>query len=607
MKSNSKKELILLTIILICHFSLRLINLESTSLWYDEAYSIFHSQFDINHIIQNSLIDQNPPFYNIILHYWMSFTDVTIYSARLLNVILSGFSLLLIYFISEKHLHNGSGIYSVIIYSLWNFLFFYTVEARCYSLLILLILIQFVLFFKYIESEKINILGLITFSIVSTLILLTHYLSVFIFIPELVYIILFYRKKNKVLLKFIASNVIAAILFIPWLVKVIPIIKSTSTGSYWLKSATFNDLINVLNEYYFNFYVICFLILAIIYIIYKKNSNEKFYFLLLVIILPIISSYFISKIVPSFTSRYLQYTLLGSVFVISYFIISIKNYTLRIAIFGIISIFFYSNLDISPDKNQEVKKPTEEIIKNKLPNSLIIIAPRSIGIPFSYYYDKNAFVNKEYYEWLLLSNDVLLIDNPNEFSRINTEMFNYIYFIHSFDNYALNNQLIKSHLDSNYKSVDYLQYKDFNTTIYHNEKYNNNIKTVFENNSSLFEISTIVPTTFYILNNECNIHFDKENGKTSSVLIHTKKYTTIKDLKLSVLFENEISTDSISLKYTSDDQNYLRALLLKNYKKPGLYDIKFDSTILNSNNKIKLFLEKTGENNLDVIDKIIVN
>ena len=91
---------------------LRVLLLGSKGLWLDEAFSVWMAGHGVGEMLGwVARIDQHPPLYYLLLHYWIALTGDTPYDVRLLSVLFGAAAIPVIYLIGKRMsgLAMGSG------------------------------------------------------------------------------------------------------------------------------------------------------------------------------------------------------------------------------------------------------------------------------------------------------------------------------------------------------------------------------------------------------------------------------------------------------------------------------------------------------------------
>src|SRR5512139_404111 len=82
---------------------LRVFLLGSKGLWLDETFSIWLANHSVVDMLQWIVkIDQHPPLYYLLLHYWIALNGDAPDSARLLSVLFSAGTIPIIYLIGKR-------------------------------------------------------------------------------------------------------------------------------------------------------------------------------------------------------------------------------------------------------------------------------------------------------------------------------------------------------------------------------------------------------------------------------------------------------------------------------------------------------------------------
>jgi hypothetical protein len=546
--------------LIVLHIFLKTLYFDQPSIWYDEAYSIFHSQYTIDHIIENAMNDQNPPVYNIILFYWIKQFGNSVESVRFLSVLFSVLSVPLLFYLAKKYINISAALIASTLYLVWNEMIFYSMEARCYTFVGFLVLISVFLFLNLMLKKNYALLTVIALSIVNVLLILSHYLSVFFLISQFIFYIVFYARNYRVTIYYLISIVISIALFIPWLLKIVEIIKLTGGGDYWLKAATLNDLNFLIEGFFNNYYTFIFIAIIIIVgtILLKKNRqlNSFYYLFLFWAILPAIVSYIASQFIPVFLGRYILYSIFGFILLLAYILSnpSINKYY-RYGTLLILLVLLIIQVDLNPKKNQDIKSAVNYIVKNTDDKTLIILSPRSISIPFSYYYDTLIFNNLIYFEWELLKKNVLLVDTKEELNRINLAVYDKIINLRSFENFFDKDKVIRDSIGAKFELIKEEYFDDASIRVYRNTNYLDGIKKIFQN-ASLSNISFYCPfnliytdsINYYKIQkgvkNNAVINYKLENGLKNNEFLNVKFKSLLQSVDNSVLL-NVISMDNL--------------------------------------------------------------
>ena len=189
--------------------ALRLGWITSTSLWFDEVFSLVIARAGLKETLPLALVvDANSLLFSLILHFWIRIAGESLLALRLLPFIF-GLAALIIYgrwcWIERKEkalLPVSMGCFSY-------FWIYHGTELRAYSLFLLLGILSHLCFLKILRSEALLSKGWSLFA-VNLMGLYTHLYFLFIVVGQCLWL----WKKKKPLLAF---NVGALLFFLPWL------------------------------------------------------------------------------------------------------------------------------------------------------------------------------------------------------------------------------------------------------------------------------------------------------------------------------------------------------------------------------------------------------
>ena len=115
---------------------LRVLLLGTKGMWLDETFSVWMASHSVPDMMQwIARIDQHPPLYYLLLHYWIGFNGDTPYYARLLSVLFGAGTIPIIYLIGKRMSGAVMGLAAAVFLALSPFNIYFAQETRMYTLL----------------------------------------------------------------------------------------------------------------------------------------------------------------------------------------------------------------------------------------------------------------------------------------------------------------------------------------------------------------------------------------------------------------------------------------------------------------------------------------
>jgi mannosyltransferase len=128
----------LVIIITLIGGGLRVILLGSRGMWLDETFSVWLANHNVAEMLQwTAKLDQHPPLYYLLLHYWIALNGDAPYYARLLSVLFGAGSIPTIYLIGKRLSGVVVGLAAAVLMALSPFNIYFAQETRMYTLLAL--------------------------------------------------------------------------------------------------------------------------------------------------------------------------------------------------------------------------------------------------------------------------------------------------------------------------------------------------------------------------------------------------------------------------------------------------------------------------------------
>ena len=170
-------------------------------------------------IIEACKNDTHPPFFDLLLHYFLLLVGDSEINGRILSIVFGVMGIFATFYYTLRISKDYS--ISFISFALITFSFFhiyYSAEGRFYTFLYLLSLSVICQLYLFLRDQKIR--QLVFFIIYATILAYTHYYgAILLFALALIVLFLWVVKEvnTKTLIYFVASGIIILLLYSPWL------------------------------------------------------------------------------------------------------------------------------------------------------------------------------------------------------------------------------------------------------------------------------------------------------------------------------------------------------------------------------------------------------
>lgn len=489
---KSFKEIKLLIIIplalVLTNFVIKFFFISSNSIGGDEPFSIYHAQMDIISIIKLLSSGNNPPLYEILLHFWIKIFGISALAVRLPSLIFSCITVFYIYRFGIRYLNAKVAVYSSLIFIFSNYQVLFAHEARAYALLGMLSIMsmyyfmELVLFKNSLSNQPINKQSYVLFILSSILLIYSHYFGFFILIVQVLFIL-----SNKNLLTTYWKQLllifgILVVLYLPNLFVLFNRFHDSSANGTWVIAPNGVKSIYNMLRLFSNAPVVAvsailiFLSAIIKYLVNRKSEANKLSAKLVVLWFTFIFFFMfgISYLIPMFLDRYLM-----PAFIAFCILLAIASeYLLRRKWFeyiipGVLCILFITTIKPNITNKRNVKETVAKINEIKDKNTLVIICPYNFLLNYAYY--QNIDIFKDYnisdiYKNIdkdLRSENIYGIRTINE---IDYKKWNHIVYLDAAADFSCPNNNIKNSLDKSYKiKNEYTFYEIFKVYEYKSE------------------------------------------------------------------------------------------------------------------------------------------
>lgn len=390
---NNRFFIIVFAIVLKLAISLPFI--ESFPIDLDEPFSIFHAQKSLPELMELFGSENNPPLHFILLHFWEKLFGINAFSVRTMSLLFSVLTIPLLYELSRKYVSQFGSILLLTLFIFSDFHHYHGLEARTYSLLILLFTMTFYILSKIILEKKFNYAHFVGLSLFNVLLFYTHYISIFIFIAEITLLITFFKKEY---LKLYLVSISVFILTVgPWINTLMSRTGTITNHGTWLQQAQFTELYGLLNKFLNDKWsmmtlIICFVILLFYtrktFVSIILNDRTRLFLLTSLAFIPYVLSFLFSRFgINLFYDRYLFFLTIP-LFLLIIFVFDRFEVHGRLLLM-IFAVGFVLRFDLEPNNNRDGNILAKYV--HSLPHSPIVIAPEYYDLTFLYHYDRAIF------------------------------------------------------------------------------------------------------------------------------------------------------------------------------------------------------------------------
>jgi len=404
------KTKIIFLLIIILTAVLRICDIETKNMWFDEVYSWKLSQKSVTDIIADTSGDIHPPLFYIVLKYWIVLFSDSVFSMRLLSALLGVLSLIFIFKISRLIFKADKPVmFVLLLYAVSPVNIFYSQEIRMLNLNLFLTLGSVYFFLFSMKDNSVNYLILFVLFLFAAI--YTHYFSLLILFTIFVVLILKIISKQNTFSelrgKFTAVIIVNA-LYIPWY----PVFFSQiSKGQPWRTVNSIQDTgHNFLNYFkdnflsvyygfepihiqYLSLFISFFLLAYLLYCMFRFLNSEviisaDYNYIILFFYLPLLIALIISFKHYIILSRYLSIIIPYLIITVIFFSTTLfKNKIqtlLFLFLFCVSSAGVYINYSNS-FKNNDYRKVISFIEENYYNKSIIINEPHFMGWSIEYH------------------------------------------------------------------------------------------------------------------------------------------------------------------------------------------------------------------------------
>jgi uncharacterized membrane protein len=278
---NKQRTIFAVVFLLLVAAGARLFHLGERVLWFDEAVSMLVAKADINGAITAAWDDTHPPFYNILLHFWLRFVSGET-GARLLSVVCGVAAVAVVFCIGEILSGRTAAIFSSIFLAVAPLHVWYSQEVRMYGVQTFFVCLSWLSLLLAVNRGR--IFWWVLYAVATSLSFWAQYTSAFSVLAQIIWVLAWHRADGATLKRFAQSVAAAGILFLPCAPLLLDHLRGRTFG-FWLAEfsrvdaarlpALFTGAIQKNSTPYWPWAVLAALLLAFAAIILVKNGEWR--------------------------------------------------------------------------------------------------------------------------------------------------------------------------------------------------------------------------------------------------------------------------------------------------------------------------------------------
>lgn len=400
---------------------LRFINLNKNDIALDEPFTVFFSQGDLSFIGRILPDGNNPPFFYIMMHFWIKLFGISPLSVRFLPAIFSILTVVMMYQAGRRFFTKEVGFLAgaILTFSCYHQVFAH--EARMYSLFGLLTVTSMYLFFSLMEIPG-KFKCILCLALVNAIMIYTHFFGFLVFLVQILAVVLVRDYRKTGLKRYSVSLLISLLLFAPYF-KILFTRFLDSSGGTWVAPVIISDLYTMIWRYtnapVAAVLAILILFLAGILFIYRlikgiKSTDNKIITVFTWFLVPYLLMFLISFKIPVFLDRYTVFISTGFALLLALSLDSLLNQRLKIAGMILFTVIMAATFKTNVDNKREFTE-TVDFIKPRISNGTgVIICPPWLEYGFAYHYDQALFQDYRNLHSNLVIKKILPVRNLQE-------------------------------------------------------------------------------------------------------------------------------------------------------------------------------------------------
>lgn len=201
----------------------------SSDLWLDEALTVNIAKLPVGELLRRLKHDGHPPLYYLLLHVWMKWFGSGDDAVRSLSTVFSILTIPPLVLIARRVGGKVMATAALVLIVTSPFAIRYATETRMYALEMLLVTLGWLAVHRAMDRPTIG--RLIPVSLLSGLLALTHYWSLYLLAALGIMLLVKWRRGDPAALRVAVALAAGGLLFVPWLPSFL--YQAKHTGTPW--------------------------------------------------------------------------------------------------------------------------------------------------------------------------------------------------------------------------------------------------------------------------------------------------------------------------------------------------------------------------------------
>ncbi|UKN00342.1 glycosyltransferase family 39 protein [Paracrocinitomix mangrovi] len=213
---KNKIDLLWMSGFLLLNIIIKIAFLNVMEIGHDEPFSIFCAHKDVSYIVEAMSRGNNPPLFEIILHYWVNVFGDSVEAMRALPTIFSCLTVLVLYKIGKDFFNIQTAIIACTIFTFSTLHIHHAHNIRVYSLFTFLSTLSMYSFFHLIRNPA-SKKHFVILALANVINIYGHFLAFVILFIQGVSVLFFKDVREKIFKKYVLNVIITILAYLPYI------------------------------------------------------------------------------------------------------------------------------------------------------------------------------------------------------------------------------------------------------------------------------------------------------------------------------------------------------------------------------------------------------